>query len=129
MQAGDNVRARAYADSSLATSAAQAKATPDDAQLAVLYGQMLAYTGHAAEARAEISRAFHMKLTLTNSTYVRMVAARSELALGNQSGALDQLEWLHRAPFYFTSAWLQLDPTYASLKGNPRFDAMLKTGS
>ncbi len=128
MQAGDKVRARAYADSSLATSAAQAKATPDDAQLAVLYGQMLAYTGHAAEARAEISRAFHMKLTLTNTTYVRIVAARSELALGNQSGALDQLEWLHRAPFYFTSAWLQLDPTFASLKGNPRFEAMLKTG-
>jgi eukaryotic-like serine/threonine-protein kinase len=127
MQAGDKTRARAYADSSLATSAAQAKATPGDPQLAVLYGQMLAMTGHPTEAHTEMNRALHMDLTLNNRTYIRTVAVRTELAIGNVNGALDHIEWLHKQPYYFTSAYLQLDPTFSSLKGNPRFDAMLKS--
>ena len=56
-QQGDTARARAYADSSLAMSRQQAEATPDDAELQVLYGLVLALAGKPAEARAAATRA------------------------------------------------------------------------
>ena len=93
-QAGDPARARFYADSSLAESKRQAEASPRDAQLQVLYGLVLAYAGHAAEARAAVARAQAAPddPAADIESYIIVNAVRIELALGNPSGALDILE-------------------------------------
>lgn len=128
LAAGDTVRARAYADSSLATSRAQALATPDNAELQVLYGLMLAYLKKGDEARAQYAKALALQSNARtqNGAYSILNAARIELALGNKEAALTYLERLRRENGNYSRYVFQLDPTYASLKGNPRFEALLK---
>ena len=38
---------------------------------------------------------------------------------------LDQLEPLLRMPYYLSPGWLRIDPTFAPLKGNPRFEKLV----
>ncbi len=118
-QTGDPARARVYADSSLAESKRQAEAAPRDAQLQVLYGLVLAYAGHAAEARAAVARAQAAPddPAADIKSYVIVNAIRIELALGNPSGALDILEKNMALAGMPSPGMLALDPTYASLQG------------
>ena len=49
--------------------------------------------------------------------------------LGGEPGkALDQLEPLLRKPYYLSPGWLRIDPEFASLKGNPRFERLIAGG-
>jgi hypothetical protein len=45
--------------------------------------------------------------------------------VGEPEKALDQLEPLLKIPYYLTSGWLRIDPTFAPLKGNPRFERLV----
>ena len=126
-QHGEPLKARAYADSALAGSKAQAEASPKDAQLTVLYGLMLAYAGKAAEARAAYGRALTLDLSAAvQHNYILLNAARTELVLGNQARALDFIEEIRKYGGFLTPQYLAVDPTFASLKGNPRFEKLLK---
>jgi hypothetical protein len=40
-------------------------------------------------------------------------------------GALDQQEPLLKIPYYLSPGWLQIDPTFAPLRGNPRFERLV----
>ncbi|HEX5633402.1 MAG TPA: tetratricopeptide repeat protein, partial [Gemmatimonadales bacterium] len=126
-QQGDVARARAYADSALAPSAEQAKAVPDDSQLRGLYALVLGYLGRAQEARAELATALARQgQSPTTDNYNLLNAARTELALGDANRALDHLESLRRLGSHVNGQWLALDPTWKSLKGNPRFEKLLQ---
>ena len=59
-------------------------------------------------------------------SYVIVNAIRIELALGNPSGALDILEKNMALAGMPSPGMLALDPTYTSLRGNPRFEKLLK---
>ncbi len=124
---GDKAMARAYADSALAPSAAQVAASPGDAQVRSLYALMLAYVGRAAEARAEADTAASLTTTTAsanNHSYAIMQRARILLAIGDTDRALDAIELLLKQPYMVTPAWLRVDPTFAALKGNPRFERL-----
>ncbi len=126
-QRGDVARARAYADSALAPSRAQAEAAPNDAQLHVLYGVMLALAGNGAEARAALTRSVAMSLAgTTQHYYILLNAARIETILGNNDRAIEYIEEIRKGGGYLAPKYLALDPTFTSLKGNPRFEALLK---
>jgi tetratricopeptide (TPR) repeat protein len=127
-QNGDLARARAYGDSSLLLSKSQAEGAPNDSQLRVLYGLMLAYSGKASEARAaaELALKLNDEWRQRQRGYVLLNAARIELALGNKSRALDHLEASRALGGHLTPQWLMLDPTFASLKGEPRFEKLVK---
>jgi hypothetical protein len=57
-----------------------------------------------------------------------MQRMRVYLATGNTAKALDNLEDLMDRPYHITPGYLQVDPMFAPLNGNPRFER-LKAGT
>jgi len=92
----------------------------------VLYGLMLATAGRAAEARVSLAKAVALAPTATvQHYYILLNGARIELLLGNKDKAVDYIEQSRKVGGYLTPQWLALDPTFASLKGHPRFEKLL----
>jgi serine/threonine-protein kinase len=120
--------ARAYADSGLATLAQQMNDARRDPSTVSLHGLALAYMGRNAEALAEAREvlAAYTGAPSVNSEYDRLQVIRIFLATGQTDAALEQLSMLLKNSFYITPAWLRLDPTFASLKGNPKFEEMAR---
>ena len=127
-QQGNTVLARAYADSALPPTEVQAAASPQDGQTLALHALMLAYTGKKAEAIAEGNQAVVLAEPsgAGNLNYSVLLLARIYLALGEPELAMDQIEVLLARPYVLTRAWLTIDPTFRSLKGNPRFEKIVK---
>jgi hypothetical protein len=92
--------------------AEQLRATPGDDQRHVVRGLALAYPGRKAEAIQEGERQL----------------VRIYLLVGEPEQALDQLESLLKIPYYLSPGWLKIDPTFASLRGNPRFERLIAGG-
>jgi tetratricopeptide (TPR) repeat protein len=126
-QQGDTARARIYADSALGPSAAQVQGAPNDPQLRGLYALVLGYLGRSAEARAEIQRVLApTSLGFAQFNYNLLNVVKAELALGDRERAMDHLEELLKRGHYVTRKWLLVDPTFASLKGHPRFEQLVQ---
>jgi serine/threonine-protein kinase len=127
-QRGDRVRARAYADSALAISAEQSAANPDDPQLHALYGVMLAHAGRAAEAVREgergVALAAAQRRTRT-SPYATLQLVRVHIANGDADKAITLLEELLSLEYTVSPGQLRLDPSFAPLRGHPRFQRLL----
>jgi serine/threonine-protein kinase len=124
---GDAALARAWGDTAVRGFAAQVREAPDDAQRQVFLGLALAYAGHRSEALAAGERGMALlpvERDYQNGTYVRLQMARIHLLLGDREKALDLLEAILAKPYYLSPGWLRIDPTYASLKGNPRFEKL-----
>jgi TolB-like protein/Flp pilus assembly protein TadD len=125
---GDMSRARAYADSARVAIEDHLKATPDDPSQHTTLGLALAYAGRKEEAIREAARAI-ARLPMTkdarDGAYFQHQAARVYLLVGEPEKALDQLELLLKVPYYLSPGWLRIDPTFAALKGNPRFEKLV----
>ena len=128
-QSGDRARARAYADSALPESRKQAKESAKDAQLQVLLGMMLAFTGEADEARrfarAGVTLSGPPNKDFALYAYVVQNAARIELVLGQPAQAIEFLEQTQRITPPYPKWYLKYDPLWAPLRGNARFEALL----
>ncbi len=126
-QQGDQPKARAYADSSLATSKEQSDANPEDPQLRALYAVMLAYVGRIDEALREVDIAVENSPegNAADAPYSRLQRLRILLVSGQTDKAIDAVEDILSRQYYLTPAYLRLDPTYAPLMGNPRFERLL----
>jgi hypothetical protein len=124
---GDAARARAYADTALTAVDEQLRAAPDDAQRQVVRGLVLAMLGRSGEAMAAGERGIALASTKRNETmtpYLRHQLARIYIMVGQKSKALDILEPLLRGPYYVSPAWLRIDPTFAPLRGDARFERL-----
>lgn len=127
----DQAKVRAYADSARISLQEQLRANPRDAQLHVLLGTALAYLDRRDEAGSEGRQAIALlpvsKDAFTGA-YVQHQLARIYLLVGEPERALDQLEPLLKITYYLSPGWLRIDPTFAPLRGNPRFERLVAGG-
>lgn len=126
---GDTAMARTYADTAHAANAEILRAAPNDAQRIVIGSLQLAFLGRRSEAIAAAERAMSIAPLATdadNGPYYQLLAARTFLQLGDHARALDLLEPLLKVPFFVSAGWLRIDPDFAALRGNPRFERMIK---
>ena len=125
---GDMTKARAYADSARLAGEAQVREAPENGQRHVLLGTALAYLGRNAEAVREGERAVALLPVSKDASlgaYVQHQLVRIYLLVGEPDKALDQLEPLLKIPYFLSPGWLRIDPTFAPLKGNPRFERLV----
>jgi len=124
---GDSVRARIWGDTAAKEFTAQLRDTPDDGQRHAFRGLGLAYAGRKAEAIAEGERGVALlppEKDALGGPYQVHQLARIYLLTGEPEKALDLLEQLLARPYYLSPGWLRVDPTFAPLKGNPRFERL-----
>jgi hypothetical protein len=57
--------------------------------------------------------------------YIRSTLARIYAVVGENTKALDEIETLLKAPSYFGPGWFRVDPNFAALRGNPRYERLV----
>jgi TolB-like protein/tetratricopeptide (TPR) repeat protein len=128
MLLGDTVHARAFGDTARLAFEAQLRDFPERAQLHELRGRALALGGHRKEAIEEGERSLKLRETSLDAAtgpYVRFQVARILIQAGESERALDLIEPLLTTPASdLTPAYLRIDPTFRSLRGNSRFQRL-----
>jgi hypothetical protein len=56
--------------------------------------------------------------------YNEHLLTRTYLLVGDREKALSHLETLLRLPYFLSSKWLPLDPTFEPLRDDPRFQRL-----
>ncbi len=126
---GDSAKGRAYGDTSRIAAEAQLATYPNDAQLHELRGRALALMGRKADAIEEAEFSFKARETALDAStgpYVRYQVARILIQAGAYDRALDIIEPLLTTNYAdITPAWLRLEPVFAPLKSNARFQKIV----
>ena len=103
---------------------------PDDAQQMELLGRSLALTDRKAEAVQAGERSLAMReatMDAVSGPYFQYQVARICIQVGRHDRALDLIEPLLAKPGDITAGWLRIDPIFAPLRGNPRFERLIKS--
>jgi hypothetical protein len=126
---GDRTKARIYADSARQALEEQLLAAPQDGVRHSLLGISLAFMGRRMEAIREGHRAAALEPfrgRVVEGPYVRHAFAEIYLLLDEPEKALDQLEPVLKVPYWVSPGWLRIDPIFAPLRGNQRFERLVR---
>jgi eukaryotic-like serine/threonine-protein kinase len=124
---GDRRLSRAYADSARMAFEAQIREGASDEQR-IYHAVALAYLGRSAEAVREGEQgvaAHPISQDAYTGAYHQHMLVRIYLLAGQHEKALDRLEQLLEIPYLLSPGSLRIDPTFAPLRGNPRFERLV----
>ena len=125
---GDAAKARLHAAEAKKAIEEQLQSAPEDAQRRVGLGLALAYMGDTAGGIREAQRGVAMLPIARDGftgPFLQHQLARIYLLAGEPEKALDQLEPLLKIPYILSPGWLQIDPNFDPLRGNPRFQKLV----
>jgi serine/threonine-protein kinase len=126
---GDAAKAKSYGEISAAAYQEIAKRNPDDPQQQELFGRALVLAGRKDDAVQAGERSLALRATSDDAVsgqYYKYQVARVFIQAGQYARALDLMEPLLSKPGDFTPGWLRIDPIFSPLRGNPRFERLIK---
>jgi eukaryotic-like serine/threonine-protein kinase len=136
---GDTAKARVYADTAriafeqqledAAKKGSSVMVSTFYATQHAFHGLALAYLGEKTAAVQEGQRAMALSPISRDAfvgPYMGLQLARIYLVVGQPEKSLDQLQTLLKVPYYISPEWLKIDPNFAPLRGNPRFERLIQ---
>jgi eukaryotic-like serine/threonine-protein kinase len=125
---GDGPRSRAYADSAAAAYRMLLVKMPANAGVYSSLGIAYAYAGRLADAVSAGEHGAALQPLARDArvgvVYLHNLACIYTIAKQPER-AIDVLDTLVSHPGYLSPGWIRIDPTFASLRGNPRFDRLV----
>ena len=129
---GDTKLARAYSDTARARLESELRETRSLPWRRGFLGYAYAGLGRRADAVREGLEAEKMVPASADPmqrAFVTFSVARIYAMVGEKDAAIERLEYLMSIPSLVSAPLLRVDPTWASLRGDPRFQRLLEGGA
>jgi serine/threonine-protein kinase len=127
----DGTQARSYGEVAAAEYSQLLKGwaqAADREQVMILRAYGLAYAGRTGEAIEEAGRALVLERQLgLRNPYLPFIFARISVLANRPDEAVNQLEETLRRRGPYSREWLRIDPTFAPLRTNPRFQRLVSS--
>jgi tetratricopeptide (TPR) repeat protein len=114
-----------YAEQAQAAYQKRIERTPAEPILHVERAYVLAILGRTKEAAAEAARAVELAKNLRALREVLVWLPRTYVLTGDKERAIRTTEQVLKAQDFITPAYLRIDPHYAPLRVNPRFQKLI----